>query len=611
MNSSGTVKSSFDNRRRKHSADSGILPSNGVDAIPKSSIVEESHLSNSQQASLDSRDLLSNPNSLTKNNKSYQSGTEKSSHSSYRSNSHEPKTPIDSEQQEDNNFNLSDFAADDMESIKNPSELLLYEPAHEMSELYDSVDNWSPMESIDIPEYSQYDMDNYRSLEPSLYETTLLQRDTQPQDLIENLPIERRISHYSQDPLSFLMSQDKVINLHLQQNIKSHAEVSKKGLSSKSIRHNIENCLKSLSSVYQSIAELYQKEQKRKSIILKSFEKWEQNKKILNEKVQDIRSENNTEGYRLTQLLKESTTVDEEIESLEKRLKQLKEKKKVLGNEIAQSQSIIESRSSSYLESLREIEKVEKNAIIKLSHERSIESGLSNSSLGFPIGNNTRQKFGLKNFLRSFSTPLDSTFDEVDAAPVIELIERQIDTFKDCIDDYKLKETSYEEAFIIWADISTILNGLETTIYDILQQNGSSKDDIKSKIVDNLTQTQKLLIERLDSINNMNGQLKSLIHTEISILDMGIKMIQPDHKSNAPSPPDDTKEAQVFAPTINPTVAKFSISDKALASSPPHATLAVGSGSFSSSGTTLKSQIKNGLFKKDVTKDKEKQTKRD
>lgn len=67
----------------------------------------------------------------------------------------------------------------------------------------------------------------------------------------------------------------------------------------------------------------------------------------------------------------------------------------------------------------------------------------------------------------------------------------------------------------------------------------------------------------------------------------------------------------MLAPTINPTVAKFSISDKALASSPPHATLAVGSGSFSSSGTTLKSQIKNGLFKKDVTKDKGKQTKRD
>lgn len=617
MSGSSVFKSSFDNRKKKHNPESTDLPSNNTfGAIPNSPVNEEQSLSTSEPASFESR-RSSGSDSEVPNGHMNGKDTERSLGSSSKSNSHELKTPTGSEQQDDN-FEKSDFEADDIESIENPAELLLHGYGEGIDDIYDSVENLGLIDSIDIPEFSEYDVDEYKSSEISPYDSVFMHSDEQ-KNLVEDLPFGKRFPPRSQDPLLFLMSQEKVIKSQLQGNVKAHAEVSKKGLSSKSIRLNIEKYLQTLAQVYQSIIELYQKEFKRKTIMLKHFEKWEKNKQLLNDKVKDIRSESNKEGYRLSQLLKESSLVDEEIESLEKRLKQLKEKKKVLGNEVAQSQSIIESRTSSYLESLRGIEKVERTAIIKLSQERSTESGLSNSSLGFPIGRSSvkqYQKFGLQSLFKNFSSHLDSAY-EIGAAPVVEMLERQIGSFKDCIDDFQLKEESFKEAFIIWEDISALLNELEITISDILKQQATStnegaRDQTKSKIVESLTQTQNLLFERLDSITNMNETLKDLILTEISTLDMGIQMIAPEHKTRAlPLEKIGAKDIQrpISQAATNPTVARFSISDKALASSAPHTTLAVGSGSLSSS-ETLQSKLKNGLFKKDSTTDS-KQTKRD
>lgn len=601
MSGSGSFKSSFDHRRKKQNAVKDDLPPE-VSAIPSPSNAQEDNLLNSQPGSFESMDMTSRING---DNRGYFSGTESSYKS--KSDSYEPKTPDDHEQIEDSQeFEQSNTTNDDAVSIENPSDLLLYEPQDRGEGISDN---------LEIPEYSQYSINDFDSFEPSLYDTVLLHKGEPERSAFENLPIEKRYSHYSQDPLSFLMSQEKLIQSQLQRNIKSHTEVSKKGLSSKSIRLNIENCLKSLASVYQSIGELYMREKKRKSIILNSFERWEKNKKYLTNKVQDIRSDNNEEGYRLKQLLNEAGTVDEEIEQLEKRLNQLKEKKKVLKNEIAQSQSVIESRTSSYLESLREVEKVERDAIIKLSQERSIESGLSDLSLGFPVADGLQagQRSGLKSFLMNMSASIHQSFSDINADPVIEMVQRQIASYGDCINSFHAKEISFDEASVIWANVSGILNNLEGTLSRLLGKQSTdtkSIEDIKTRIVDHLRETQDILQERLESIKSMNEVLKSLIRTEISILDMGIGMIAPDQrKPQIESPQSSPPPKQPSPPTINPTVAKFTISDKALASSPVDATLAVGAGSFAPS-VSLKSQLKSGLFKKDFTRD-DKQTKRD
>lgn len=608
MSGSGSFKSSFDHmRKRQNSEKSDSLPPDvsASNNIPSSSTVQEDNLLNSQPGSFESLDMISKAND---DFRGYFSGTESSYKS--KSDSYEPKTPDDHEQ----NLNSQDFEQsrsideEDAASIENPSDLLLYEPEDRTAGLSDNLD------TLDIPEYSQYSINSFDSFEPSLYDTVLLHKNESEGLSFESLPIEKRYSHYSQDPLSFLMSQEKLIQAQLQRNIKSHTEVSKKGLSSRSIRLNIQNCLKSLSSVYQSIGELYLRERKRKSIILNSFERWEKNKKYLTDKVQEIRSDNNEEGYRLKQLLNESGTVDEEIEQLEKRLNQLKEKKKVLKNEIAQSQSVIESRTSSYLESLREVEKVERDAIIKLSQERSIESGLSDLSLGFPVeGLQATQRSGLKSFLMNMSASIQQSFSDVNAEPVIEMVQRQIASYGDCIQVFHSKETSFEEASVIWANVSGTLNNLESTLSRLLGKQSTenkSIEDVKTKIVGHLREIQDILQERLKAIKNMNEVLKSLIKTEISILDMGIGMIAPDQRRpELNSPQESTPPKPHSPPAINPTVAKFTISDKALASSPADATLAVGAGSFAPS-VSLKSQLKSGLFKKDSSTNG-KQTKRD
>lgn len=622
MNGSGLVKSSFNQRRRKQAFDNA---GGNADAIQRNTS------SNEEEASLDllgsesgsdQSEVLISSNNQSVLNKENDSNNERSGQSSYRSNtdSHEPKTPDDNDEiQDSQTFNMSNFGSEDMESIQNPSELLLYEPNIDFVDNDNkSFNNWDQMSINDnIPDYP---FNGYSRYQPPSGDTLGLDRDEDLEDsLIANLTIDRRYPHYSQDPLSFLMSQEKSISSHLQKNIKSHSEISKKGLSSKYVRHQSENYLKSLASIYQSIVELYEKELKRKSIILSSFERWEQDKNRITNKVKEIRSDKNQEGHRLKQLIEESSIVDDEIDQLEKRLKQLKEKKNVLKNEITQSQSIIESRSSSYLESLRKIENVEREAIMRLSQECSIESGLSNSSLGFPIGANNKktQTFGLKSFLMKFSSDSSHSYDEIDAGPVIEMLQRQVASFKDCIESFNSKKINFEEASIIWENVTSVLNSLEVKISTILQnqsKNNESIDQSKGKIIEHLTQTQDLLIERLDSIKNMNESLKDLILTEISVLDMGINMIDPGARKPLPQTTElDTKSKSGSPHAINPTIAKFSISEKALASSPPHATLAVGSGSFNSSNSgSLKSQLRNGL-KKDATNivKNDKLTKRD
>jgi predicted nucleic acid-binding Zn-ribbon protein len=74
-------------------------------------------------------------------------------------------------------------------------------------------------------------------------------------------------------------------------------------------------------------------------------------------KISQIKSPNSADGAKLSNLLDQSLSIDEEIEQLNRRIESLKAKKKTIATEIQSTSSVLESRSARYVEMFKNLDK--------------------------------------------------------------------------------------------------------------------------------------------------------------------------------------------------------------------------------------------------------------
>ena len=365
------------------------------------------------------------------------------------------------------------------------------------------------------------------------------------------------------EPLKYLLGEEKSLNLRLNDLMMKHLEASKGGTSSQYIRENVLRSFKSLALVYQAITELYNTQISQKQAVLNSFKEWETTRRLLTLEVEDIQSTNNAEGQRLRQLQDQLQDLDLEISNLETRLKQLRSKKKALNLEITRSQSVIESRTSSHLQSLKDIDRAERDVVAKLFAGRATATPINDGP--FP------KSSMLGSFLTRFtsqSLPRESNYDPVQ---IIDIIERQVQTLSDASHDYSIKEKVYEHSLLIWENACQILSDLENDLKLTLKsQTGALSNNavIKAKLQSLLQDSLQLLKSRVNDVSKMNDILKQLLQTEIHTLETGLTMLGPkavEAKGSSLSRNTTTPSQRVKLPTAR-TLSK---AEPTLSTSPP------------------------------------------
>lgn len=320
-----------------------------------------------------------------------------------------------------------------------------------------------------------------------------------------------------------LLNEEKIISKGIDGLIKIHSQVSKTGKSTKTLRHDLTQYFKSLGMLYQSLAELYDKETQRNSNILSTFNKWDHDKEQINDKLKEIRSDEREEGHKLVQLNNELISINNEIIEQEKRLKQLKENRKALKSEIIRTESVIESRSSPYIEELRNIESEEKRKIQELTDEKTIYSS-----------NNNSQNFNISSLLSKFNNL--NVNEKVNPNLVIETIARQVESFKDRTNTYRSQELVFQETSLIWENISDLLDQLEFDMQSTLTSNSNNESLIKIKIINILNQSYESLLSLQKSLNIENNPiLQQLFNTEIGTIKQSLQILNPDFKTPSPS----------------------------------------------------------------------------
>jgi hypothetical protein len=348
------------------------------------------------------------------------------------------------------------------------------------------------------------------SMLPYSYDQGSMLRYSDRSDYIKPLP---------ESVLKGLLKEEKIISQGIDNLVSAHSQRSQAGGSTKQLRKDLIQYLKSLGMLYQALAEIYDKETQRNLSVLSTFNKWNHNKRELSEKVKEIKSEENEEGRKLGLLQNEMTALNGDIQALETRLRQMKDKRKTLKSEIMQTQSVIESRSSSYLEEINDIEVAEREKIKELTEGKSMN----------PI-NNSSQNFNFSSLLNRFSSTNESQANSViNPSTVVETIARQAESFKDRTTSYKSQETIFQETGLVWENISELLDQLETDIQNVLSespQNLNQSTMAKTKIINLLNQAHDSLASLHKSLRVQNNPiLDQLFATEIDTIRKSLEVL--------------------------------------------------------------------------------------
>lgn len=341
------------------------------------------------------------------------------------------------------------------------------------------------------------------------------------------------------NPLYYLAQEEMLLNQQLASLASRHRTLSQNGMSSTgSVRASIENCLRKLELVYQSKYEIYSREINDKLGLLGHLNQLEEDKKSLRDKIELVYSKN-SESVRLRQLEAKEAELTSEINSLEHRLQQLKQSRTVLQNEITQSKSILESRTSSLIESIDEINSLEQN-IIEENHIYK---------------------------------------DAKDMSLVLEIIQLEINSVRDEVAKNSSLRDNFRENCIIWKDVSMVLSEFESRLAQLLSSAGSSTSTdraaVKAEIEKLLMSTKNDLLNRKSALIKQDvhpNLLKNLFDTEISTLNSGIELILGNSSPSTPNTASGT-------PSTN-TKPKLLSNVDYVSSSPPQTTLISSSGSF-------------------------------
>lgn len=412
------------------------------------------------------------------------------------------------------------------------------------------------------------------------------------------------------DPLLFLRSQESKYISSLNHLLVNHLEFLAKGHGKvKQVRTIILDHLYQLQEIHQAMNEIYYSERSNRVNLLQKFEDWELKKKMILEKINDIKSDSNEEGVRFRQLYETSAQLDSEIEELESKLKQLKQKRNVIRSELTSSQSVLESKASSYIESLDVIESDEKSLINRLSTFNSDNSmgipdlvvpknvsPVSTALTNHDITDETLSIMDISklNFSKLFNKVktndtssvddiLTQTFKpQVDLRPVMDSLKLQIDALKDELDRQELKSFKFQESAIVWSESIGNVTSMETS----LKSNGRIDEPFLLKT---LEQTLDLLVKRLETSSRLQlTAVKKAIFNEISAIKKLLFIITNDDKYK-----EEVADSETNTPS---SLSSSSVwKTKTLSNSSSNKNLAVGipiplhNGSLEDAGVFLKS----------------------
>lgn len=211
-----------------------------------------------------------------------------------------------------------------------------------------------------------------QSIEPQKTSSSSLSNSidtiTESLDLLSDLS-----SHPTDSPLQHLQEVYQTLQRDLLHNLSLHKQALNRGSNSlNQIREVISQNLHQISENQYSLNELYQREASFNKSMVKKFVKWDTKRDKLLKKVQTIKSSSNDHGIKLLKLLDEADNLDSEIVKLESKLNSLKAKRKILLDEINDTSSVLESRSSAFVKSFKELDSVGETAIFDILRQNSL-----------------------------------------------------------------------------------------------------------------------------------------------------------------------------------------------------------------------------------------------
>lgn len=140
------------------------------------------------------------------------------------------------------------------------------------------------------------------------------------------------------------------------------------------VRQSISLGFDKLSESYYLLNEAYTREIRYTESLHQNFKRWDNRREAILGKISKIKSNKNKHGSKLEKLLDESNSIDKEVAELEGRLRTLKKKKQLINAEIDDTSSVLESRTSKYVDTFNSLEKLGKDAIVDFLNLNKIDS---------------------------------------------------------------------------------------------------------------------------------------------------------------------------------------------------------------------------------------------
>ncbi|KAK6461482.1 hypothetical protein DFJ63DRAFT_184844 [Scheffersomyces coipomensis] len=174
-------------------------------------------------------------------------------------------------------------------------------------------------------------------------------------------------------PLEFLTSKNGFLLKEMHKNIQIHESYLGSGDENlNKLRSMIFQNFEQLSLNYYSLNEIYAKDISYTESLTSSFQKWDKNRSKILSRIQNIKSDKNKHGAKLSGLLDESNSIDVEIGKLEKQLQSLRQKKVLINQEIQDTSSVLESKTSKYVEMFKALEVQGREAVLLLLQSNGI-----------------------------------------------------------------------------------------------------------------------------------------------------------------------------------------------------------------------------------------------
>ncbi|ODV78583.1 uncharacterized protein CANTADRAFT_42614, partial [Suhomyces tanzawaensis NRRL Y-17324] len=169
----------------------------------------------------------------------------------------------------------------------------------------------------------------------------------------------------SDTPLQFATNRNHILRKELEHNLQLHGQFLANGDSNlNKLRSMLFQNFEQLSQGYYSVSELYSREIELVESLFANFERWDNKRTKILDKIRSIKNPDKKYGIKLTQLLDKASDIDTEILELETRLATLRNHKTVINSEIEVTSSVLESKTSRYVEMLRGLENQGRQAML-------------------------------------------------------------------------------------------------------------------------------------------------------------------------------------------------------------------------------------------------------